>query len=103
MSCPVALTDHDEGCIVPVRAQPGAKRTGVAGLRGTALKLAVNAPPVDGKANEALRQVLADALNIRPGQVELVGAAASRDKKFLVRGLDRAELELRLTRLIGAV
>jgi uncharacterized protein YggU (UPF0235/DUF167 family) len=47
--------------------------------------------------------VLADALDIRPSQVELVGAAASRDKKFLVRGLDRAELELRLTRLIGTV
>lgn len=102
MSCPVAVNDHKEGSIVPVRAQPGAKRTGVAGLHGNALKLAVNAPPVDGKANEALRQALAEALGIRPSQVELVGAAASRDKKFLVRGLERADLELRLTRLIGA-
>ena len=101
MSCPVKVTDHQEGCIVPVRAQPGAKRTGVAGLHGNALKVAVNAPPVDGKANEALRQALAEVLGIRPAQVELVGAAASRDKKFLVRGLDRTELELRLTRLIG--
>ena len=77
MTCPVALTDHKQGFIVAVRAQPGAKRTGVAGLHGTALKLAVNSPPVDGKANEALRQALAKVLAVRPSQVELVGAPTS--------------------------
>ncbi|RLS37907.1 MAG: DUF167 domain-containing protein, partial [Planctomycetota bacterium] len=55
-NCPVVITEHCEGYVVPVRAQPGARRTGVVGLHGTAIKLAVQAPPVDGKANEALRQ-----------------------------------------------
>ena len=100
MTCPVALTDHREGLIVAVRAQPGAKRTRVAGLHGTALKLAVNAPPVDGKANEALRLALAKALAVRPSQVELVGAPTSRDKKFLVRGVNRTDLESRLISLV---
>lgn len=94
--------DHKEGVILPVRAQPGAKRSGVVGVHGTSLKVAVNAPPVDGKANEALRQALAEALDLRASQVELVGAAASRDKKFLIRGATREELEEKLTRILAA-
>lgn len=102
MTCPVLITEHQEGWVVPVRAQPGAKRTAVVGLHGSALKLAVHAPPVDGKANEALRQSLAEALGVRAGAVELLGAATSRDKKFLVRGVGKADLEKRLADLIGA-
>jgi uncharacterized protein (TIGR00251 family) len=102
MTCPVLITEHKEGWVVPVRAQPGAKRTAVVGLHGAAIKLAVNAPPVDGKANEALRQALAEALGIRPGAVELLGAATSRDKRFLVRGVEKSDLEKRLADLIGA-
>lgn len=101
MSCAIALVDHKEGIILPVRAQPGAKRSGVVGLHGSSLKVAVNAPPVDGKANEALRQALAEALDLRPSQVELVGAAASRDKKFLIRGANREELEGKLARILS--
>jgi len=100
-NCPVVITEHCEGYVVPVRAQPGARRTGVVGSHGTALKLAVQAPPVDGKANEALRQALAEALGIRSSQVEQVGALSSRDKKFLVRGLEREALETLLARLAG--
>ncbi len=103
MSCAIALVDHKEGIILPVRAQPGAKRSGVVGLHGSSLKVAVNAPPVDGKANEALRQALAEALDLRPSQVELVGAAASRDKKFLIRGANREELEGKLARILSPV
>jgi uncharacterized protein (TIGR00251 family) len=92
----IALTDHAEGLILPVRAQPGAKRTGVQGEQNGALKVAVTAPPQDGRANEALVEALRDALALKRSQVELVGGATGRDKRFLIRGVTRAGLAARL-------
>ena len=45
----IALEDHAEGFVVPVRAQPGARKTAVLGEQGGALKVAVTAPPEDGR------------------------------------------------------
>ena len=98
----IAVTEHAEGLLLPVRAQPGARRNGVQGEQAGALKVAVTAPPQDGRANEALAEVLRAALGLKRSQLELVGGATSRDKRFLVRGLARAELERRLAALVGA-
>ena len=98
----IAVTEHAEGLVLPVRAQPGARRNGVQGEQGGALKVAVTAPPQDGRANDALAEVLRTALGLKRSQLELVGGATSRDKRFLVRGLARAELERRLAALLGA-
>ena len=98
----IAVTEHAEGLVLPVRAQPGARRSGVQGEQGGALKVAVTAPPQDGRANAALAEVLRAALGLKRSQLELVGGATSRDKRFLVRGLARAELERRLAALLGA-
>jgi uncharacterized protein (TIGR00251 family) len=98
----IAVTEHAEGLLLPVRAQPGARRNGVQGEQAGALKVAVTAPPQDGRANEALAEVLREALGLKRSQLELVGGATSRDKRFLVRGLARAELERRLAALPGA-
>ncbi|HKI33294.1 MAG TPA: DUF167 domain-containing protein [Gemmataceae bacterium] len=97
----IAITDHAEGCVLPVRAQPGARKTGVLGEQGGALKVAVTAPPEDGRANKALTEALRDLLNLKRSQVELLSGATSREKKFLIRGLTRAELESRLAQLRG--
>lgn len=73
---------------VAVRVRPGARRARVGGCRpgpyGPALVVAVAAPPVDGRATEAVRRALAAALGLRPGQVSLRAGAASRDKLFAV-------------------
>ncbi|GAB7047361.1 hypothetical protein JCM9534A_24870 [Catenuloplanes indicus JCM 9534] len=73
---------------VPVRVKPGASRARVGGRHdgphGPALVVAVNAPPVDGRATEAARRALATALGVRPASVTLRLGAASRDKVFLV-------------------
>lgn len=73
---------------VPVRVKPGASRVRVGGRHdgphGPALVVAVNAPPVDGRATEAARRALAGALGVRPASVVLRLGAASRDKLFLV-------------------
>lgn len=97
----IALADHDEGLILPVRAQPRARKAGILGEQAGALKVAVTAPPEDGRANHALAEALAEALGIRRSQVELVAGATSRDKRFLIRGLARSVLEQRLSGLLG--
>ncbi len=97
----IAVTEHAEGCVLPVRAQPGARRVGVQGEQAGALKIAVSAPPEDGRANQALVEVLRKALGVRRSQIELIGGQTSRDKRFLIRGLTPAELELRLESLLS--
>ena len=98
----IAVTEHAEGCVLAVRAQPGARRAGVQGEQAGALKIAVTAPPEDGRANRALLEELRKYLGLKRSQVELVGGATSRDKRFLIRGLTRAELQAKLPREPGA-
>ncbi|MFI1193797.1 DUF167 domain-containing protein [Micromonospora sp. NPDC020750] len=78
----------DDTLTVAVRVKPGAARARVGGRHdgphGPALVIAVNAPPVDGRATEAARRALAEALGVRPAAVSLRAGSASRDKLFLV-------------------
>jgi uncharacterized protein len=92
----IQITDHAEGLVIAVRAQPNAKRAGVVGEQNEALKVAVTAPPEDGRANAALVEVLREALGLKRSQVELMSGPTSRDKKFLVRGLTREEVLVKL-------
>ena len=92
----IELTAHEEGCILPVRAQPGARKAGIQGEHSGALKVAVTAPPEDGRANRALIELLREALGLKRSQLELVSGETSRDKRFLVRGVSVEELRERL-------
>lgn len=79
------------GVTLAVRAQPGAKKTAIVGVYGEGdaaqLKIAVQAPPVEGRANEALVAFLAEAFDIPKRSVELVNGELSRSKVFLLRGV----------------
>jgi uncharacterized protein (TIGR00251 family) len=97
----IELGEHADGCVLPVRAQPGARKAGVLGEQGGALKVAVTAPPEDGRANKALTEALRAALGLKRSQVELLSGDKSRDKKFLVRGVTGAELRAKLESLLG--
>ncbi len=66
--------------------QPGAKKTEFAGLHGDALKIRLAAPPVDGKANEALVRFVAETLGLARTAVELKSGQTSRRKVLEVRG-----------------
>jgi uncharacterized protein (TIGR00251 family) len=95
----IVIGDHDEGLILPVRAQPRARRPGILGEQAGALKVAVTAPPEDGRANQAVLEALAEALGIRRAQLELLSGATARDKRFLIRGVERTVLEQRVAAL----
>ena len=86
-----------EGVTLAVRAQPGAKKTAITGVYGEGaaaqLKIAVHAPPLEGRANQALIAFLAETLGVTKNAVELKTGELSRSKVFLLRGvsLEKAE------------
>lgn len=75
-----------------VHVQPRSSRSGVDGVHGDALRVRVNAPPVDGAANEAVIEVLAKALGVPRRAVSIVGGHASRAKVVEVHGVDAARV-----------
>lgn len=87
----VMLRETRDGVRLAVRAQPGAKRTAIVGVYGEGaaaqLKITVQAPPVEGRANEALVAFLAQMFSVPKSAVELVSGESSRSKVFLLRGI----------------
>jgi uncharacterized protein (TIGR00251 family) len=79
-----------DGVLIRVHAQPGAARSRIAGTHGAALKIQVRARPVEGAANRALVDVLAEALAVRPAAITVVAGARGREKRLAVAGLDVA-------------
>lgn len=79
------------GVTLAVRAQPGAKKTAITGTYGEGqkaqLKIAVNAPPIEGRANSALIIFLAELFAISRNKVEIATGELSRSKVFLLRGV----------------
>ena len=81
-----------------VRLTPRGGREDVRLLDDGSLAVRVAAPPVDGRANEALRRAVAKALGIAPSRVQLVRGNRSRDKTLSIEGLDADEIRARLAR-----
>jgi uncharacterized protein (TIGR00251 family) len=92
----IALATHIDGVILPLRAQPGARKNGIQGVINGSLKVSVTAPPEDGRANEALLNLLRKQLRLKRSQVSLVGGATSREKKFLIRDMTMESLQTTL-------
>jgi uncharacterized protein (TIGR00251 family) len=95
------------GVTLAVRAQPGAKRTAITGVYGEGaaaqLKIAVHAPPLEGRANQALIAFLAESFSIPKSAVDLVTGELSRSKVFLLRGVTLAHAAAKLAGLIPRV
>ena len=79
------------GVTLAVRAQPGAKKTAITGIYGEGpeaqLKIAIHAPPLEGRANAALIAFLAETFGLPKNSVELTTGELSRSKVFLLRGV----------------
>lgn len=82
-----------DGCItLTLHIQPGAKKTEFSGLHGDALKIRLAAPPVDGKANEALIKFIAEMLRLPKSAVNLKSGQTSRRKVLEVVGAETARV-----------
>jgi uncharacterized protein (TIGR00251 family) len=94
------LRVHPNGVTLAVRAQPGAKRTAITGIYGEGataqLKIAVQAPPLEGRANQALIAFLAKTFSVSKSAVELSAGELSRSKVFLLRGVSLPQAEAKL-------
>lgn len=95
-SAVLQLHPHPQGCVLPVKAQPGAKRNAISGIHGGMLKVSVTQAPEKGKANRAVAEVLCQQLDLRPAQLELIAGHSAAQKRFLVRGLDSRQLQQRI-------
>jgi len=81
-----------------VKVVPGASRDAIAGRLGDALKIRVAAAPERGKANQAVIQLLADALGLKPAQITVLSGHTQPRKTLQISGLDQAQLDAKLSR-----
>lgn len=91
-----AVREHPQGCTVAIRVQPGAKKTAITGIYGeggqSALKVAVQAPPIEGRANEALIAFFSEKLDLPKSSVIVLSGELSRSKVLLLRGITMASV-----------
>jgi uncharacterized protein (TIGR00251 family) len=76
--------------VLELQVQPGARRSQIAGLHDGRLKIRLAARPVDGAANDALIEILADRFGVRKKDVVIEAGATSRRKRVSVSGARRA-------------
>lgn len=81
----MVFSDHPDGLLIDVRVQPKSSKNAIVGIHGAALKIKLNAPPVEGKANKALIQLVAKLLKCPKSDVEILSGQASRNKRLLIR------------------
>ena len=90
------ISKAEGGAAFPVRVVPRASKNEISGRQGEAIEIRLAAPPVEGAANEALIDFLAEILEVRKRQIEILSGHASRDKIVCVVGLMPHQIEARL-------
>ncbi len=83
----IEVEERDGAASFSVRVTVRASRNAVEGEWQGALKVRLASPPVEGRANEALRRLLADHLNVPLSAVEIVSGERSRTKRLRIRGV----------------
>ena len=81
---------------ITVRVQPRASRAAVEGVHGDAIRVRVQAPPVEGAANDAVCALLAETLGIAKGSVRVIGGSSARTKTIEILGLPAEVVRSRL-------
>jgi uncharacterized protein len=92
----IPIHDTPQGATLSVKVHPRAKKNAIAGEVGDALKLALTAPPVEGKANEACIRFLSELLDVPRSSITIAAGETSRLKVIRVHGLTAAQIEQRL-------
>lgn len=91
------LGPHKEGVALLLHCQPGAKVSRIVGEHDGRLKVSLNAPAVENKANEVLVSWLAEQLGIPKRQIELLSGQTGRKKRVLIRDMDQHAVQVKLT------
>ena len=92
----IPLNQTTDGFTFAVKVHPRAKKNAIVGELGDALKLALTAPPVEGKANQACVEFFANLLEVPRSSITIASGETSRRKVIRVTGLSEVELQRRL-------
>jgi uncharacterized protein len=94
------IGEHPKGIVITVRVTPRASKDAIEGEiqlpEGSALKVRLTAPPVDDRANDALRKLLARSLKVPVAAVRILSGEKNRTKRLLIEGITATDLQQRL-------
>jgi uncharacterized protein (TIGR00251 family) len=93
------MNNETRSVTVSIVVVPRAKKNRVVGFYGGRLKIALAAPPVDGRANKALLLFLAEIFSLPKGAIELVAGEGARQKIVKIRGIDQCHIDRCLAQL----
>jgi uncharacterized protein len=97
----ISIRDTASGATFQIKVHPRATKNAITGEVGAALKLALTAPPVEGRANEACVAFLAEVLNVSRSSVTIAAGESGRNKVICVRALSAAQVEEKLQAALG--
>ena len=98
----IPIRDTPSGATFQIRVHPRAKKNAITGEIGDALKVALTAPPLEGRANEACVAFFAELLNVSRSSITIAAGETSRNKLIRVSGLSAAEVETRLREALAS-
>ena len=97
----IAMRETGKGTSFWVKVQPRARKNAITGTVGDALKIALTAPPVEGKANQALIEFLAGVFEIPRSSITIASGETSRLKTVRITGVSKEAIEARLRGLLS--
>ncbi|MDR3734928.1 MAG: DUF167 domain-containing protein [Acidobacteriaceae bacterium] len=92
------VSDSKDGALFSVRVHPGARKSGITSIHADALKVSLSTPPVDGRANEALIEFVAEWLGVARAAVAIVSGQHARSKRVCVAGVSAATVQAAVER-----
>jgi uncharacterized protein len=96
----IPVHESSHGATFAVKVQPRARKNAITGIVGEALKLSLTAPPVEGRANQAVIEFLADLFAIPRGSITITSGATSRLKRVCVSGASTGVVQRRLCQIL---
>jgi uncharacterized protein (TIGR00251 family) len=93
----IPVHETSKGITFAIKVHPRARKNAITGIIGDALKLALTAPPVEGKANLAVIEFFADLFEIPRSSVTIASGETSRNKVVRISGMDQAAVQQRLS------
>lgn len=97
----IIVRDGSHGAVFEIRVQPRAKRTAILGVLDGKLKIALSAPPVDGRANEEIQRFFADTFRVPRSSVHLLSGEHSRNKRIAVADWTSAQISSAIASLLS--
>ncbi|HEY2912658.1 MAG TPA: DUF167 domain-containing protein [Candidatus Angelobacter sp.] len=92
----IPVHESTKGIAFAVKVQPRARKNAITGVVGDAIKLALTAPPIEGRANQAVIEFFAELFAIPRSSVTIASGETSRNKVVRISGLSRAAVEQRM-------